>query len=314
MATEGFILAGNIWKLLKIEPTKDVTSIKRAYTSIAHGINPEDDSEGFRELHEAYKAAMSYAKSTDAGFANDTADLGVQETSKDTVQDVYDFEQLESSTMHNGSSVEDAIIEDIIFFRKSNKLTSLQDMSAVPHQIKLDLAAEMIMKYKNLADATGDASAWYALFDEPLIGYCEKLQGFQGWMSSFFNKTSQHYTTVNSIIEERKRARGETEPKIIPDDPVVVRKKRNKAIIFFVIGLVLFLITFVLVFVCYWRGMFNGSNDTILYFLLSIPATIGTILIVFSSLELSNNEGANNNGYSRYRSGNDEQSGVHMER
>ena len=33
----------NIWKILNIEPTKDVNEIKRAYTALAHQINPEEE-------------------------------------------------------------------------------------------------------------------------------------------------------------------------------------------------------------------------------------------------------------------------------
>lgn len=50
------------WKLLGIEPTKDVTSIKRAYASRAKKIDKELNPDAFRILHEAYKRALAYAK------------------------------------------------------------------------------------------------------------------------------------------------------------------------------------------------------------------------------------------------------------
>ncbi|MCQ2467700.1 MAG: J domain-containing protein [Clostridia bacterium] len=50
------------WKLLGIEPTKDVTSIKRAYASRAKKIDKELNPDSFRILHEAYKRALDYAK------------------------------------------------------------------------------------------------------------------------------------------------------------------------------------------------------------------------------------------------------------
>lgn len=50
------------WKILGIEPTRDVKEIKRAYSSLAKKTNPEDDPDGFRELHDAYKAALALSK------------------------------------------------------------------------------------------------------------------------------------------------------------------------------------------------------------------------------------------------------------
>ena len=55
-------MAVNIWEILGIKPTGDIVAIKRAYTSLAHKINPEDEPDKFRELHEAYRAALQYAK------------------------------------------------------------------------------------------------------------------------------------------------------------------------------------------------------------------------------------------------------------
>lgn len=54
-----------IWEVLGIEKTKDEKDIKTAYRNILVGVNPEDDPEGFKELREAYDAALSYSKSED---------------------------------------------------------------------------------------------------------------------------------------------------------------------------------------------------------------------------------------------------------
>lgn len=50
-----------IWTILGLEPTQDVSAIKRAYAQKARACHPEEDPEGFLELREAYQAALDYA-------------------------------------------------------------------------------------------------------------------------------------------------------------------------------------------------------------------------------------------------------------
>lgn len=51
------------WKLLGIEPTDDLVSIKRAYAARLKFHHPEEDPEGFQQLREAYEIALKTAKS-----------------------------------------------------------------------------------------------------------------------------------------------------------------------------------------------------------------------------------------------------------
>lgn len=54
----------SIWSILGLSsPTKDITEIKKAYAAKAKMTNPEDDPEGFEKLHNAYKSALTYARS-----------------------------------------------------------------------------------------------------------------------------------------------------------------------------------------------------------------------------------------------------------
>ena len=55
----------SFWQILGIEPTKDVTAVKRAYAARSREVHPEDSPEEFRLLHEAYLAALAYARQTD---------------------------------------------------------------------------------------------------------------------------------------------------------------------------------------------------------------------------------------------------------
>ena len=49
------------WEILGIEITKDKLAIKKAYAKLAHQISPEDNPDGFRRIHTAYKQAIAYA-------------------------------------------------------------------------------------------------------------------------------------------------------------------------------------------------------------------------------------------------------------
>ena len=61
----------SIWTALGIEPTKDVSAIKRAYGSKAKTCHPEEDPEGFLRLRRAYEAALAYAEGEpeESGFS-----------------------------------------------------------------------------------------------------------------------------------------------------------------------------------------------------------------------------------------------------
>ncbi len=52
----------NIWTVLGIDPTEDVSAIKRAYAEKARSCHPEEDAEGFLKLRQAYQAALAYAE------------------------------------------------------------------------------------------------------------------------------------------------------------------------------------------------------------------------------------------------------------
>lgn len=55
-----------MWSILEIEPTADVREIKRAYAALAKKYNPEEHPEEFKRLHNAYRAALRYARSANS--------------------------------------------------------------------------------------------------------------------------------------------------------------------------------------------------------------------------------------------------------
>ncbi len=52
----------DIWKILGIDPTQDLKAIKKAYARLSVKYHPEEHPEEFRQLNDAYKAAVKYAK------------------------------------------------------------------------------------------------------------------------------------------------------------------------------------------------------------------------------------------------------------
>lgn len=59
----------DFWNILGLEPTKDVSAIKRAYAQRARACHPEEDQEGFLRLREAYQAALAWAEGPPAPSA-----------------------------------------------------------------------------------------------------------------------------------------------------------------------------------------------------------------------------------------------------
>lgn len=56
----------SIWKTLEIEPTDNITAIKKAYAKLLKVYHPEDDPEGYQRLREAFDMAIKNAKQMQA--------------------------------------------------------------------------------------------------------------------------------------------------------------------------------------------------------------------------------------------------------
>ena len=54
----------NIWKTLGIGPTKDIKTIKEAFSKRSKEVHPEEHPNEFKDLKTAYKLALNYAKSS----------------------------------------------------------------------------------------------------------------------------------------------------------------------------------------------------------------------------------------------------------
>ncbi len=70
-----------VWKVLGIQPTQDKEILKQRYHELLVDVNPEDDSEGFKRLREAYEQAVRLA---DASINSDAGE-DLEEKPKDEI-------------------------------------------------------------------------------------------------------------------------------------------------------------------------------------------------------------------------------------
>lgn len=68
------------WKILGIDETSDLRSVKRAYAAKLKKTKPDEDPEGFKALHAAYKWACRYAKANSAASVAPTASVSAGES------------------------------------------------------------------------------------------------------------------------------------------------------------------------------------------------------------------------------------------
>jgi tetratricopeptide (TPR) repeat protein len=79
----------SIWKILGIEQTSDLDSIKNAYRQKLVSVNPEDDPEGFKALRSAYETALQQAKTSDAEKQSDTETLTEYDIWIKKIEEIY---------------------------------------------------------------------------------------------------------------------------------------------------------------------------------------------------------------------------------
>ncbi|NRS18768.1 tetratricopeptide repeat protein [Brevibacillus sp. HB1.4B] len=105
----------NIWRILDIDPTEDISTIKKAYAKKLKMHHPEDDPEGYQQLREAYDRAIKMAKQrekipkAEVTFTADTeAPVQVEEdTPVLTVQRRLSFQHIDATLDRNNPVVEE---------------------------------------------------------------------------------------------------------------------------------------------------------------------------------------------------------------
>lgn len=184
------------WEILGIEITKDKLAIKKAYAKLAHQISPEDDPDGFRRIHTAYKQAIAYASGNSRPPFMIVRNLPVQKREEDDESSPeYDFESIgknparrdtsapreepqkkspyDFSSVDTGESVfSDEIekqLEKIVSFKEENGVDTEENVARWKFSTLSPLAGDLFTMYRVLCHLCDDAGVWRVFFKEPLI-------------------------------------------------------------------------------------------------------------------------------------------------
>ena len=95
-----------IWEILGLEPTEDISAIKLAYAQKTKTCHPEENPEGFLKLRKAYQAAVSYAErgSAPLTWEQDKTEKAADEETHS--KEIYDEE------MHDKQIFEEQALDD----------------------------------------------------------------------------------------------------------------------------------------------------------------------------------------------------------
>jgi DnaJ-class molecular chaperone len=166
------------WEILGIEKTKDKLAIKRAYTNLAHSISPEDDPEGFKRIHSAYKQAMMYASDKEnKSFAPPVENKNFQNTESvhrntkphqdSGTEEEFDFSNIIVEDDEFSQEVE-RILDSIDELKASHALDSADYIERWNSSTLDAVSISMFNLYSALYKETEDGSIWDSFFDEPL--------------------------------------------------------------------------------------------------------------------------------------------------
>lgn len=147
----------DFWEILEIEPTTDISVIKRAYAVLAKKYHPEQYPEEFLNLRNAYEAAMDYAASGNGIFfarsEAPNAVISLQKTEKTNIEETHKAE-LEEEINEQEQEEEQELSENIYW-----------DLSKLNEQSEVDFT-EAFAQFSDLYQSgkRNDAKQWYIYF------------------------------------------------------------------------------------------------------------------------------------------------------
>lgn len=159
-------MTNNFWSELGLEPTADLRSIRHAYAARAKNCHPEEAPEEFQRLHDAYEAALSWAKRHPDGVP---------------VQKDSDFPPPEAPPPA-GPDPEDAELDRLI-------ASGLQKEA----QRKLTRYGRALGSLYHLSRSSHAIQYWRALLDSPDFSSLREEPEFYPFLQQFL---SDHYETL----------------------------------------------------------------------------------------------------------------------
>ena len=271
------------WKILNIEPTSDANEIKRAYASIAHTINPEVEPDRYREVHDAYREALSLARIAERNNGLSQVSDQQQTNTPSEVNSEFDFSEIADDYLPENNLAE-TIIEDIISFRESNNLDSKNGLKKLSFAMKEELSFSLFYMYLKLADVTDDLTVWQSFFDEPLIQYSMEFGKFRNAILNSVDPDSPHREKISGFIDDYLKKNSKPDPYVENAMNASARSdKKRKAKVIILLSIAGLLMT--VMFVCIMIPVNNG-----LFTFLGIAAPmIGIIVALFAAIIASDN-------------------------
>ena len=242
----------DIWTILGIEKTKDIIAIKRAYSAKAKTINKEDNPDDFRKLHDAYKAALGYAKLRDADTItadkedghNESEEQQEQTEQEEKIQ--FDFDcingMLESDVFDKRA---ERIIDDIVTFRTDNNLNDMAVIRRLPAGVYVRCVNQFTAMYIILARVTDDVNVWDSFVTEPIIETVIEDPEYRAYLKTVVPNNSAHMDKINSICDaaearyQERRAKEKAHNEELTIQSKNRDKARKKGVLLIVTGLVL---------------------------------------------------------------------------
>ncbi len=203
----------NCWQRLGIEETDNKKIIKRAYASVIKTIDPENQTELFQQVREAYEACIyqagfssyqqTYQETESHNLESSENQENITDSLNDKEVDKKDLEQVDLSIDEetNQQPVETQFAK-VDFESGSSSVSSLQALEESPE----DIASAFIEKLRHLYLDKGfvDRRDWIPLLDQDELQYIEvsnllKIRLFQFFLDVFEDLYSKQYPDYEEI-------------------------------------------------------------------------------------------------------------------
>ena len=150
------------WAILQIESTTDEKAIKRAYAKLSRQYHPQEHPEEFKNLKEAYKEAINYAKRHKSLDEKAIDDKKVVEEKPDNQESVSSFnkddyrqkdevksdDQEKKSFKYQGIKTDN--LEKITYDHQDNKTDNLEKITFEHQDIKTDNLEKIIFEHHDI--------------------------------------------------------------------------------------------------------------------------------------------------------------------